>query len=117
MEELNLCWCASIDARSLAAIVPRASSLRSLGLRGTSLTGVLEAALAALARTPPRLEAIDMAFCSGLQSQTVLQLATGCPLLKRCNLRAAIDCCPRGMLLRPRSAAALLALLLLLGDW
>ena len=88
MEELDLSWCTSLESVTLVTLLPAATRLRSLGLRGVSLEGVLEAALETLARTQS-LEAIDVAFCSGLQSQAVMQLAVSCPLLKRCNLRAA----------------------------
>ena len=87
LEELDLCWCTSLDAPCvLVDLLQKAVHLRSLALRGLCLTGVLEALPASAL---PALAAIDMGFCSGLDSESVRALATSRPGLMRCNLRAA----------------------------
>ena len=85
LEELDLCWCTKLDSATLAALLPAASNLRSLGVRGLSLSGVLEALEGA---SLGGLGAADFSFCSGLQSEGVRAFVTARGSLLRCNLRA-----------------------------
>ena len=86
-EELDLNWCACVDAATLAALLPAAASLKSLSLRGLRLRGVLEAL--EHGSCLQSLAALDLGFCSQLTSQAVLAVAASRPALLRCNLRAA----------------------------
>lgn len=84
--ELDLSWCTSIDAPILLGMLPTATSLCSVGLRGLALGGVIEALL-----TSPlaNLNAIDLGFTTGLNSATVAAFVDSHARLGRCNLRAA----------------------------
>ena len=86
-EELDMCWCAGVDAHTLASLLAGASSLRSLSLRGLRLSGVLESLhdVSCL----QSLAALDLGFCSEVTSHAVQAFATSRPALLRCNLRAA----------------------------
>ena len=86
LAELDLSWCVGIDAETIAAFLLAAPRLRSLGLRGLPLPGVLEALLTAPA---PDLTAADLAFSAGLDSGAVVAFAGAHRGLIRCNLRAA----------------------------
>ena len=46
LEELELGWCTRLDAVTLQHLVPRATALQSLGLRGLTVHGLIEACLA-----------------------------------------------------------------------
>lgn len=87
IEELDLGWCACVHAHTLASLLPAASRLRSLSLRGIRLSGVLEA----LERGSclQSLGALDLGFCSELTSHAVQAFTASRPSLLRCNLRAA----------------------------
>jgi len=86
LAELDLSWCIAIDSSTLAELLPTAACLLSVGLRGLALDGVVEALLAAPARS---LKAADFGFSSGLASSAVVELVHSHPALTRCNLRAA----------------------------
>ena len=87
--ELDLSYCRSIDAASVAVLLRALPSLVSLNLRGLALGGSLEAALAEDASALASLSAADFAFSSGLRSDTLLELTARCASLTRCNLRGA----------------------------
>ena len=109
LAELDLSWCAAVDPAALCAILPAATRLRSLSLRGLAAGGALEALLASAA-PPEALAAADLAFCTGLVSASVLGFARAYEALSRCNLRgaAAVDAAVYnevGQLMQARAAA------------
>ena len=89
--EMDLAWCTCLDAPTLAELLPAGTKLRSLGLRGLHLEGVIEALLLRPSSALATLEAIDLGFCSGLAESAILSLVHACAALSRCNLRAAAD--------------------------
>ena len=87
LEEFDLGWCACLHAHTLASLLPAASRLRSLSLRGLRVSGVLEALEAGSCLQS--LGALDLGFCSELTSPAVQAFTISRPSLLRCNLRAA----------------------------
>ena len=85
--ELDLAWCVCLGNHALLAVLPKAPGLRSLSVRGLPCNGMLEMLLDS--SPMHELAAIDLGFCQGLKSETVLALAQGSSRLTRCNLRAA----------------------------
>jgi len=69
----------------------RAHGLRALSLRGLAVGAAALRALAGAPGAAARLEAVDLAFCTGLPEEPtlLLQLVEACPRLARCNLRGA----------------------------